>query len=58
MMMMMAYRHPTIDEDDEELQLFNHLTQFNWSQVYFAMYRSVWVNLGRKYVCSTQLTVF
>ena len=21
------------------------------------MYRSVWVNLGRKYVCSTQLTV-
>ena len=51
------WQNPTIDEDDEELQLFNHLTQFNWSQVYSAINRSVWVNLGRKYVCSTQLTV-
>ena len=33
------------------------MTQFNWSQVYFAINRSVWVNLGRKYVCLTQLTV-
>ena len=51
------WQNPTIDEDDEELQLFNHLTQFNWPQVYFAINRSVWINLGRKYVCSTQLTV-
>ena len=67
------WQNPTIDEDDEELQLFNqliqfnwsqvyfqifnHLTQFNWSQVYFAINRSVWVNFGRKYVCLTQLTV-
>ena len=51
------WQNPTIDEDDEELQLFNHSTQFNWSQVYFAINRSVWVNLGRKYVCLTQLTV-
>ena len=51
------WQNPTIDEDDEELQLFNHLTQFNWPQVYFAINRSVWINLGRKYVFSTQLTV-
>ena len=63
------WQNPTIDKDDEELQLcnqstqfnwsqvyfqlFNHLTQFNWSQVYFAINSSVWVNLGRKYVCFT-----
>ena len=45
------WQNPTIDEDDEELQLFDQLTQFNWSQVYFAIDRSVWVNLGKKYVC-------
>ena len=33
------------------------MTQFNWPQVYFAINRSVWINLGRKYVFSTQLTV-
>ena len=34
-------RNPTIDEDDEKLQLANYLTQFNWSQEYFAINRSV-----------------
>ena len=63
------WQNPTIDKDDEELQLFNQLTQFNWSQVYFQLFNhssqfnwsqvyfainsSVWV----KYVCFTQLTV-
>ena len=30
------WQNPTIDEDDEKLQLF-YLTQFNWSQVYFGI---------------------
>ena len=33
------WQNPTIDEDDEELQLFNQLTQFNLSQVYFQLFR-------------------
>ena len=48
------WQNPTIDEDDEELQLFNQLTQFNWSLVYFQLF----IHLTNEDELFNQLTQF